>query len=123
MRIKYKILLSAMTLLGGVPLAFIPLTACASAPFKKLVKELKNHPEYQGTKLDFKGYDGVPDYSVYVHNNDVVNQLRSKYISEDQITPLISIPNVTITTENKNGHTFIPAADVDASQGTNYDAI
>lgn len=112
-----------MTLLGGVPLAFIPLTACASAPFKKLVKELKNHPEYQGTKLDFKGYDGVPDYSVYVHNNDVVNQLRSKYISEDQITPLISIPNVTITTENKNGHTFIPAADVDASQGTNYDAI
>jgi hypothetical protein len=104
-------------------LGITSLTACGNTAFNQFVKQLKAHPEYQGVKLDFNGYDGAPNYSVYVHNNNLAGKLRPKYIDATQIAELISIPNIQITTEVKNNHTFIPAADIDPSKGTNYDAI
>jgi hypothetical protein len=123
MKIKSRTFLASIILLGGALSITVPLTACGNQQFNKLIKELKQHPEYQGKELDLKGYSGTSDYKVYAHENRVADNLRSAYSNKDQIESLIHIPDVTITTEEKNGHTFIPAADVDSSQGTNYDAI
>jgi hypothetical protein len=123
MKLKRKVLLMPFLLLGASLSITMPLVACGNRQFNKLVKELKQHPEYQGEEVDFNGYAGAPNYKVYAHNDDVIGKLRSRYVSGNQINELIKIPNLTITTEEKHGHTFIPAADVDSSQGTNYDAI
>jgi hypothetical protein len=118
-----KIMIHLGAIFGAATLITVPIVACSKSAFNKFVNELRKHPEYQGVELNFASINNVPEYTIHNHVKEIGDQLKSVYSTSNQIRQISQYANTNIKIEEKNGHTFIPAADVDSSQGTNYDAI